>query len=201
MLRGTGGMARVWTPVVAGENPHRVAMKKQLLRDHHARQERASKPDYRENFLHVLPLSVIESPIPAEEVRDAAIDHIQTLRFCSNEHVFRFDWSVDEYAKINMIENEKDAAKSYKRLQRMAQADILALSTAIREADVRAGKCLDGVEYGVRFPVPRMKCDALRRRGLRARQIGWRKDSEILEITIVVFAKSLRVQRWEFTFR
>ncbi len=151
-------------------------MKTKFLYEHHNRQDKTHKPDYKDEMRirgrsSPQRLGLKKSPgLMSESIRRAKEYELKQAKrrfFCLHGRVFRLGWSLGHFAKANNFSADQAEAKhAYQTIRTAALSDMRAITAAIMEGEVRR---TDGKRSGkyklsnlrVRWRVETMQCQLL----------------------------------------
>ena len=133
-------------------------MKTQLLHEHHNRQDKARKPDYREKMIkngRTEPVPTASSRLVGRAVaRDELVQTIRKHRFVYHGLDFKFGWSLDVFARKNGLPVDGKTEESMGIVQQAAQRDVDAFAAKIKIATIRK----QGIFYHFDYEMPQTEC-------------------------------------------
>ena len=137
-------------------------MKTQFLHDHNNRQDKARKPDYREEMIErgrSQPSNDTERLNAKIEVKKDRIRQIRKHRFIYGSRAIKLGWSLEHFAKVNTLPPEDpNTQKAYEEIKAMAERDMEKISTAIMKKGTIRYRRLFGV---VSIPYVDWECSGL----------------------------------------
>jgi hypothetical protein len=136
-------------------------VKTQFLHEHHNRQDKARKPEYRQDMLEKgRPASVASGSSRAlarAKAPEELIANIRKCRFVFRGHNFKFGWSLDVFARKNCLPLDQKAGAAMQAAQEAAQRDVDAFSARIKDATIRDR----GYYYQFDYERPATECQIL----------------------------------------
>lgn len=148
-------------------------MKDQFLREHHARQDKAKKPDYRGEMIErgrSPPSAQYPGALAAaKRLADAPIKYqvIKNLRKAGlflGKHHFVPGWSLEQFATDNgLVASEPATKAAYDAIRHAAFHDMDRLTTAIMRGTVRTTRQRGGgMTFHVSYTISGLKCQISR---------------------------------------
>jgi hypothetical protein len=140
--------------------PTFIAMKIQLLREHHNRQDKTRKPDYHtemaERGRSELRTTDSQRLVGRASARDDLLQTVRKHRFVLDGASFKFGWDLDVFArKNNLPVGDEKTAALMERVQQAAERDISAFAERIKTAPMRK----QGIFYHFDYEKPQTKCE------------------------------------------
>ena len=136
-------------------------MKKQFLHEHHNRQDKTQKPDYREeiaepgrlkqsNVSNRLIAKIQSSPESIAAKNDEINTWMSKAKFHHAGRVIKLRWPLEHFAKANSLSPTEPSTKvAYNAIKGIAERDMGKISSAIMRGTVRH-KRLFGLSLTVR---------------------------------------------------
>ena len=139
-------------------------MKTQLLHEHHNRQDKAQKPDYREEMIergHQEPTpTVSQRLLGLASAREDLLHTIRKHRFVLDGVSFKFGWSLDVFARKNNLSEADEKTKTLmESLRQAAERAVAAFAERIRTAPARK----QGIFYHFDYEIPQTECQMFRK--------------------------------------
>jgi hypothetical protein len=137
-------------------------MKMQLLREHHNRQDKIRKPDYRSEIAEQgrseQTTTDSQRLIGRASARDDLMQTIRKHRFVLGGFSFKFGWTLDVFARKNNLSVADDKASSLMESVRQAtERDIAAFAERIKTAPMRK----KGIFYHFDYEKPETECQMI----------------------------------------
>jgi hypothetical protein len=138
------------------------AMKTQLLREHHSRQDKTRKPDYREEIVERgrSEQTTTESSrlLGRVSARENLVQSIRSFRFVYRGMSYKFGWNLEVFARKNDLPAGDDTTKAaMEMVQQAAERDVSAFAERIMTAAIRK----QGVFYHFDYEAPKTECQML----------------------------------------
>jgi hypothetical protein len=134
-------------------------MKTPFLHEHHNRQDKATKPDYRPEMIAKGPAESLPTPSSRLTERAAAreelLQEIRKQRFVLQGYNFKFGWTLEVFARKNSLQIEDTKTKAAMQLiQQAAERDVAAFTALIKTAPIRRR----GIMFYFDYPKPPTEC-------------------------------------------
>ena len=134
-------------------------MKKELLREHHNRQDKTRKPDYRgemaERGRSEQTTTDSQRLIGRAGARTNLLQTIRKQRFVLDGLSFKFGWNLDVFArKNNLSAADGKTSALMESLRQAAERDITAFAERIKNAPIRK----QGILYHFDYEKPETEC-------------------------------------------
>lgn len=136
-------------------------MQWKLQREEHNRQDKAKKPDYREDFL--VESHYKATPLHLESLKDILLYKSELIRryemgaYFIEDRYLRLHWSLKQYARVNKLETLVN--RRYKPHRASAIHDFHAIREAIRNAPATWGVSRKGQQQPQVVLAVRLRCD------------------------------------------
>ena len=138
-------------------------MQWKFQREDHNRQDKAKKPDYREDFL--AESNYKATPLHLESFKEILLFKSELIRryeqgayFLEHRHL-RLHWSLKQYAQVNKLEALVN--RRYKPHRAAAIQDVRAIRDAIRNAQAVWGFSRKGQQQPQVIFTVRLRCDCV----------------------------------------
>jgi len=137
-------------------------LKTQFLHEHHNRQDKARKPDYKEGMIAKGCSEAAPTPsarlCARADARARLILEIRKRRFVYRGLDFRFGWDLEVFARKNKLPlNDDKTIALMEEVRRVAQSDLDAFAERIKIAEMhKRGGC-----YYFNYERPETNCEIL----------------------------------------
>jgi hypothetical protein len=133
-------------------------MKTQLLHEHHNRQDKVRKTDYRAKIIEngrTDPMPTASSRLVGRALaREELLQKIRKHRFVYRGLNFKFGWTLDVFARKNSLPVDDATEASMGVVQQAAQRDMDAFAARIKAATIRK----QGIFYHFDYETPATEC-------------------------------------------
>ncbi|MBM3838501.1 MAG: hypothetical protein FJ398_11150 [Verrucomicrobia bacterium] len=137
-------------------------MKTQFLHEHHNRQDKARKPDYRGEMIErgrSEPSNITERLNAKVEIKKDTVRRWRKQRFFYGGRVLKLGWPLEHFAKVNALPPaEPSTKKAYDAIRAVAERDMERITTAIMKTGTVRYRRLFG---SLTIPYVEWECDGI----------------------------------------